>query len=102
MYGTTYLPTIKLSMQNTTYRKTNYRTAIQHATSDECKKDFGAEFTKHLEEAQKECDAYLAAIEKSKLALTTSNERPTFAHITLCPTGISPISFSAGESTLLR
>ena len=60
----------------------DYRTAILHATSDERKRDLLAELAKHLEEAQKEHDDYLAAIEKSKLVTATSNKHPAFAHVT--------------------
>ena len=38
-------------------------TAIQCAVCDDSKKALLAEFQTHLEEAQKVCDAYLAAID---------------------------------------
>lgn len=44
-----------------------------------------AEFESHLEDAQKERDAYLAAIKQSKQALSTSREQqtlPAFGHYT--------------------
>ena len=60
----------------------DFRTAIQRAVCDDNKKALLAEFQTHLEEAQKERDASLAAIEKSKLALAANTEQPTYAHIT--------------------
>ena len=57
----------------------DYRITIQRAIG---KKGLLAEFTKYLEEAQKEHDFYLAAIEKLKLALAASNAQPAFAHVT--------------------
>ena len=59
----------------------DYRIAIQGAVTDSDKTTLVAEFGEHLEEAQKERDAYLAAIEKAKKASTTSRE-PNFSHFT--------------------
>lgn len=58
----------------------NYRIAIQGAVTASDKATLVAEFGEHLEEAQKERDAYLAAIEKPKKA-GTSQERD-FRHFT--------------------
>ena len=78
--------------------------AIQRATSDDDKKHLLAEFSAHLEEAQKERDAYIAAIDRSKQALAANREYPAYAHITFefCSASLSPISFSAGGPTLLQ
>ena len=53
----------------------DYRTAIQGAVTDSAKTTLVTQFGKHLEEAQKERDAYLAAIEKLK-------QEPNFGHYT--------------------
>ena len=57
----------------------DYRTAIQCAVSETDKATHLAEFGKHVEDAQKERDAYLAAIEESKRAIATNSE-PNFGH----------------------
>ena len=63
----------------------NFRISIQRAVSEECKKTLLAEFSMHLEVAQKERDTYLLAIKKSKEAAASASEKnsiPTFTHIT--------------------
>ena len=60
----------------------DFHTAIQRATSDDDKKHLLAEFSAHLEEAQKERDAFLAAIDRSKQALAANSKYPAYAHIT--------------------
>ena len=57
----------------------NYRIAIQGAVTDSDKAILVAEFREHLE-AQKECHAYLAVIEKAKKAGTS--QEPNFGHFT--------------------
>ena len=58
--------------------------AIQRATSDDDKKHLLAEFSAHLEEAQKERDAYLAAIDRSNLLLTVNIQpMPTYRRLGL-------------------
>ena len=59
----------------------NYRVAIRQAVTEFDKKRLLAEFSAHVEVAQKECDAYLAAIEKAAAATSEGNV-PSFTHIT--------------------
>ena len=62
----------------------NYRVIIQQAVTEDEKKKLLDEFSTHLEVAQKERDTYLAAIEKSKQAASTTSEGsiPPFTHLT--------------------
>ena len=66
------------------YRCEDYRSAIQRAVTENGKQTLLAEFGGHLEEAQKERDAYLAVIERSKQAYSTREQQtiPTFGHYT--------------------
>ena len=59
----------------------DYHTAIQCAVSETDKATYLAEFGKHVEDAQKEHNAYIAAIEESKRAIATNSE-PNFGHFT--------------------
>ena len=58
-----------------------YRIEIQHAFTESKKENLLHRFKTHLEDAQKERDAYLAAIEQSKHANSTS-EQPDYVHYT--------------------
>ncbi len=62
----------------------NYRVAIQRAVTEADKKRLLGEFSAHLELAQKERDAYLLAIKKSKESSAAAGEgnTPTFSHLT--------------------
>ena len=58
-----------------------YRTDIHRAVTEDEKKALLTDFSQHLEDTQKERDAYLAAIEKSKQE-PTSSPNPEFTHLT--------------------
>ena len=62
----------------------NYRIAIQQAVTEDDKKKLLAEFSEHLEVAQKERDCYLASIKNSKEACAAAGEGniPSFTHLT--------------------
>jgi hypothetical protein len=67
------------------YKCENFRILIQRAVSEAGKKELTLKFQNHIEEAQKERDAYLGAMEKAKKALATSkseNATPLFGHYT--------------------
>ena len=55
----------------------DHRSAIQEAVTEGEKKQKILDFSQHVEEAQKERDAYLEAIEKSKVAMLNRNLRST-------------------------
>ena len=62
----------------------NYRIAIQQAVTEDDKKKLLAEFSEHLEVAQKERDCYLASIKNSKEACAAAGEgnNASFTHLT--------------------
>ena len=59
----------------------DYRSSVQEAVTEDEKKQKLAEFSQHLEDAQKERDAYLAAIEKAKVSRSPTGDQK-FSHLT--------------------